>query len=252
MSLLECVAVLAAGVFAGTINTVVGSGTLVTFPVRVAVGYSPVTADVSNTLGLVPGSVSGASGYRADLAGQRRRIVSLGSASLLGGIAGAVLLLSLPGDAFESILPVLIALALVLVVVQPRLARALAARRSGRAARPHGGAGLLAGIFGTGVYGGYFGAAQGILLLACMGIALDEELQRINALKNVLASLVNGVAAVIFIAVADVAWLPAGLIALGSVAGGQLGARVGRRLSPAVLRAFIVVVGVSAIVQIIL
>jgi uncharacterized protein len=246
VSLLECVLVLAAGVFAGAINTVVGSGTLVTFPVLLAVGYGPVVANVSNTLGLVPGSVSGAIGYRAELAGQRRRILVLGSASLLGGIAGAVLLLSLPGSAFEAIVPVLIALALVLVVLQPRLSRALAARRP---ARPHGGPPLWAGVFGTGVYGGYFGAAQGVILLALCGIAIPEDLQRLNALKNVLAALVNGVAAVVFVFFATVAWLPALLLAVGSAAGGQLGAKIGRSLSPAVLRGVIVVVGVAAIVQ---
>jgi uncharacterized protein len=248
VTLLECVLVLASGVFAGAINTVVGSGTLVTFPVLLAVGYGPVVANVSNTLGLVPGSVSGAIGYRAELAGQRRRVLALGSASLLGGIAGAVLLLSLPGSAFEAIVPVLIALALVLVVAQPRLSRELAARRE--RVRPHGGPPLWAGVFGTGVYGGYFGAAQGVILLAIMGIAIpDEDLQRLNALKNVLAALVNGVAAAIFVVFASVAWLPVLLLAIGSAAGGQLGARIGRGLSPAMLRGVIVVVGLAAIVQ---
>ncbi len=247
MSLLECALVLVAGVFAGTINTVVGSGTLVTFPVLLAIGYGPVTANVSNTLGLVPGSISGAIGYRAELAGQRRRIVALGTASVLGGIVGAVLLLSLPGSAFEAIVPVLIALALVLVVAQPRLSRALAERREH--VRPHGGPLLWTGVFGTGVYGGYFGAAQGVILLALAGIAIPEDLQRLNALKNVLAALVNGVAAVIFMFFATVAWLPVLLLAVGSAAGGQLGARIGRRLPPGVLRGVIVVVGLAAIVQ---
>jgi uncharacterized membrane protein YfcA len=243
------VLVLAAGVAAGAINTIVGSGTLLTFPVLLAVGYAPVTANVSNTLGLVPGSVSGAVGYRAELAGQRRRILVLGSASLLGGCTGAALLLALPGAAFEAIIPVLIVVALVLVVVQPRLSRALAARRS--EARPHGGPLLWLGVFATGVYGGYFGAAQGVILLALEGIAIPEDLQRLNALKNVLAAIVNGVAALIFVALASVAWLPALLLAAGSAAGGQLGARVGRRLSPAVLRAVIVVVGLAAIAQLV-
>ena len=238
---------LAAGVFAGAINTVVGSGTLVTFPVLLAVGYSPVVANVSNTLGLVPGSVSGAIGYREELAGQRRRALVLASASLVGGITGAVLLLSLPGSAFEAIVPALIAIALVLVVLQPRLARVLAARRP---ARPHGGPTLWAGVFATGIYGGYFGAAQGVILLALLGITIpSEDLQRLNALKNVLAGLVNGVAAVVFVFFASVAWLPALLLAAGSAAGGQLGARIGRSLSQPVLRGVIVVVGVAAIVQ---
>ena len=249
MSLLECVAVLAAGVFAGAINTVVGSGTLVTFPVLLAVGYGPVTANVSNTLGLVPGSVSGAIGYRAELAGQRRRILVLGTAALLGGITGAVLLLSLPSEAFETIVPVLIAMALVLVIAQPRLTRALAARRA--EVRPHGGPVLWTGVFGTGIYGGYFGAAQGVILLALFGIAIPEDLQRLNALKNVLAAMINGVAAVVFLFFATVAWLPALLLAVGSAAGGQLGAKIGRRLSPAVLRGVIVAVGIAAIVQLV-
>jgi uncharacterized protein len=242
--------VLVAGVFAGGINTVVGSGTLVTFPVLLAIGYPPVVANVSNTVGLVPGSVSGAIGYREELAGQRQRVLRLGVASLLGGITGAVLLLTLPESAFEAIVPVLIALALVLVVLQPRLSRMVAERRT--AARPHGGPLLWTGIYGTGVYGGYFGAAQGIILLALMGIAIpDEDLQRLNALKNVLAAIVNGVAAVVFIAVADVAWAPALILAVGAAVGGQIGAKVGRRLSPALLRGVIVVVGVAAIVQIV-
>jgi uncharacterized membrane protein YfcA len=239
-----------AGIFAGTINTVVGSGTLVTFPVLLAVGYGPVVANVSNTVGLVPGSISGAIGYRQELTGQRARIARLGSASLLGGIAGAVLLLTLPSSAFEAIVPVLIVIALLLVVFQPRLSRALAERRTHT--RPHGGPLLWSGIFGTGVYGGYFGAAQGIILLALMGIAIpDEDLQRLNALKNVLAAIVNGVAAVIFVFAADVAWLPAVLLAAGATIGGQLGAKVGKRLSPALLRGVIVVVGVAAIVQLV-
>jgi uncharacterized protein len=246
VSPLECVLVLAAGIFAGAINTVVGSGTRVTFPVLLAIGYGPVVANVSNTLGLVPGSVSGAIGYRGELAGQRRRVLVLGTASLLGGIAGAVLLLSLPGSAFEAIVPVLIALALVLVVAQPRLTRLLAERR---VARPHGGPPLWAGVFGTGVYGGYFGAAQGVILLALLGIAIPDDLQRLNALKNVLAGIVNGVAAVVFVFAASVAWLPALLLAVSSAAGGQLGARIGRSLSAPVLRGVIVVVGVAAIVQ---
>ena len=247
MSLPECLLVLVAGVFAGTINTVVGSGTLVTFPVLLAVGYSPVVANVSNTIGLVPGSVSGAIGYRAELEGQRARVRTLGTASVLGGIVGAMLLLSLPSAAFDAIVPVLIVLALMLVVAQPRLSRMLAERRD--QVRPHGGPLLWTGVFGTGIYGGYFGAAQGVILLAITGIAIPEDLQRLNALKNVLAGLVNGVAAVIFVLFASVAWLPAVLLAVGSAAGGQLGARIGRRLPPAALRGVIVVVGVAAIVQ---
>jgi uncharacterized membrane protein YfcA len=235
---------------AGGINTVVGSGTLITFPLLLAFGYAPVTANVTNTLGLVPGSVAGAYGYRHELGGQWRRTARLACASLAGGITGAVLLLVLPAAAFKTIVPVFIAIALVLVVFQPRISAFLADR--GRHPTPPAGWIVLLGVFGTGVYGGYFGAAQGILLLAILGLGLDEDLQRTNAVKNVLAGLVNAVAAIVFVFVAHIAWLPALLIAVGATAGGVLGARIGRRLPPAVLRGVIVAVGVSAIAQLVL
>ena len=246
MSALEVVAILAAGLFAGTINTLVGSGTLATFPVLLAVGYPPVVANVSNTIGLVPGSVAGAIGYRRELAGQRGRLVRLAGASLTGGITGAVALLVLPEEAFRAIVPVFIAIALVLIVLQPRLSRRLAGPH-GRHARL--GVVPVAAVFLTGVYGGYFGAAQGILLLGILGIALPDDLQRLNALKNVLAGIVNAVAGLVFVVSAEVAWTPALLIAVGAVAGGWLGARYGRRLSPSALRAVVVAVGIFAIVQ---
>jgi uncharacterized protein len=247
VSLLHALAIFAAGVVAGLINTVVGSGTLFTFPVLLGFGYAPVVANVSNTVGLVPGSAAGAFGYRRELSGQRHRTVPLAAASVLGGVAGAVLLLSLPASAFKSIVPAFIAIALVLIVAQPWLSRALERRR-----RPaHARAGPLAtlGVFASGVYGGYFGAAQGILLLAILGLALDDDLQRINALKVVLAGLVNLVAGLVFVFVAHVAWLATALIAVGSTVGGLLGARAGRRLPPQALRAVIVVVGIIAIVR---
>jgi uncharacterized membrane protein YfcA len=239
-------AVLLAGVGAGTINTVVGSGTLITFPVLLAVGYPPVLANVTNTVGLFPGSLSGAVGYRRELAGQRRRLTVLGTASLIGSLIGAALLLLLPPGAFRLIVPVLIVLACVLVVLQPRLSRRIGRRPDG-----HGGPLLYLGVLGSGVYGGYFGAAQGVLLIALLGLMLDNDLQRVNAAKNVLAAVVNGTAAIVFALVTDVAWAAALLIAIGSVIGGQLGAKVGRRLSPALLRLVIVLVGMVAIVLIV-
>jgi uncharacterized membrane protein YfcA len=247
VSLLEALALACAGVGAGAINTVVGSGTLLTFPTLLAFGYAPVIANVSNTVGLVPGSLSGAYGYRSELAGQGRRALVLGTASALGGVSGAILLLALPASAFRAIVPVFIAVALVLVVVQPRLGAMLEARRG---ARPeHGGRWLSAALLTTGVYGGYFGAAQGILILAALGLGLSEPLQRINALKNVLAGLTNLVAGIVFVAFAHVDWTVALLLALGSTLGGQLGARVGRRLPPPALRALVVTVGIAAIVE---
>ena len=249
MSLLEAVLVTLAGVAAGTINTVVGSGTLITFPTLLAFGVPPVTANVSNTVGLVPGSMSGVVGYRRELAGQRSRVLRLGSASLIGGVAGALLLLWLPSSAFDAIVPALIALGVLLVVLGPRIQRTVAARAESRGGIPdHGVWWVWPAVAAAGVYGGYFGAAQGVLLMAILGIGVADSLQRHTATKNVLALIVNAVAAVVFVAVADVDWTAAGLIAVGSVVGGQLGAGVGRRLPPTLLRAVIVVVGVTALV----
>jgi uncharacterized membrane protein YfcA len=244
VTLLEALAVLAAGVGAGTINAAVGSGTLITFPVLLAVGYPPVVANVSNTIGLVPGSVTGAIGYRRELRGQGGRLRRLVPASALGGIGGAVALLTLPDNLFEAIVPVMIAVALALIVFQPRLS-ALVARH-----RPQGhehATWLWLATFACGVYGGYFGAAQGIILISLFAVAIGDELQRLNGLKNVLAGLVNLIAGVVFIFAADVAWGPVALIAVGSLMGGALGARYGRRLPPNILRALIVVVGLFAI-----
>ncbi len=228
MTPLHALAIFGAGIAAGTINTVVGSGTLITFPVLLGFGYPPVTANVSNTIGLVPGSASGAVGYRRELRGQGRRTIPLAAASALGGIVGATLLLTLPASAFKAIVPAFIAIALLLIIFQPQLSRVLAHHR--RPAHARAGPAATLGVFASGIYGGYFGAAQGILLLSILGLALDDDLQRINALKVVLAGLVNAVAAVIFAFAAHVAWLAALLIAVGSTIGGVIGARAGRRL----------------------
>lgn len=238
---------LAAGLGAGTINAVVGSGTLITFPTLIALGYPPVLANVSNTVGLVPGSLAAVLAYRPELAGQGRRLLRLCSFSTAGALVGGTLLLTLPDRAFKAIVPVLIALACVLVVVQPRLTAAMSRRQATPPA--HGGAFLAGAVLATGVYGGYFGAAQGVLLIALLGTFLADDLQRLNAAKNVLALTANLVAACLFIVVSDVDWTVAGLIAAGSTVGGVLGAKVGRRLPPAALRALIVLVGGVAIAR---
>jgi uncharacterized membrane protein YfcA len=248
MTLVEAIAILLAGVAAGTINVVVGSGTLITFPVLLTCGFAPVVANVSNTIGLVPGSFSGVVGYRRELDRQRHLLLQLSAASLTGGILGAIALLELPEGAFEAIVPAFIVIALVLVVLQPRLARRLAEHRP-HDARP--GAVTTAAVVGTGIYGGYFGAAQGILLLGILGVSLPQDLHHINAIKNLLAMLVNLVAGIVFAIVAPVSWGAAALIAGGSIFGGALGARYGRRLPPPVLRAIIVVVGTVAIVRLV-
>lgn len=254
MTIWEAVAVCVAGVGAGTINTIVGSGTLLTFPVLLAVGLPPVTANVSNSLGIFTGSVSGAIGYRRELRGQRGRVLRFSAVTLVGALTGAVLLTTLPTSAFDTIVPVLVAVAVLLVIVQPRLARALQRRRerAGTVTERDGGPVLRAGLLLSSVYGGYFGAAQGVLYLALMGLLLPEDLQRVNAVKNVLGAVANGTAALFFLVVADFDWRAVLLIAIGSALGGQLGARIGRRLAPGALRAVIVLVGTAAIVQLLL
>lgn len=246
MTWLEALAILGAGLAAGTINTIVGSGTLITFPTLLAFGYPPVVANVSNNVGLVPGAVSGTWGYRRELSGQRTRLLRLGAGSALGGLTGALLLLVLPAEAFAAIVPVLIVLGCVLVVIQPWVSRRIARPHEAPA---HGSLWVWLLVFAAGVYGGYFGAAQGVLLIAILGLGLDETLQRVNAAKNVLAGLVNAVAAVVFILLAEVDWLVVALIAVGAAIGGQVGATVGRRLPPVALRTAIVAVGVVAVVR---
>ena len=243
MSVLEALAIVAVGLVAGTINTIVGSGSLITFPTLLAFGFTPIVANVSNTVGLAPGSLSGAIAYRRELEGQRPRLVVLGTASLAGGITGAALLLALPGSVFRHVVPALILLACVLVALQPRLSRLLADRDH---APRHGGVPLFLSIYATGVYGGYFGAAQGVILMSLLGIFLDDHLQRLNAAKNVLALLTNAVSAVVFVIVTHIAWEAAVLIAAGSVVGGQVGGVLGRRIPASLLRVVIILVGATA------
>ncbi len=239
---LHALAIFAVGLAAGTVNVVVGSGSLITFPTLLALGYPPVLANVSNTVGLAPGNASAAVAYRRELRGQRSRLVQLGSASLLGALIGAVLLLALPHAVFKAAVPALIALASVLMALQPRISSRLVARGPRRA---HGGAALMVGVFLTGIYGGYFGAAQGVILIALLAVFLDDDLQRLNGTKNVLALTANAVAALLFIATTDVSWPVAALIAGGSIIGGQVGGRYGRRIPAPILRGVIVAVGLA-------
>ena len=239
-----------AGMAAGAINSLVGSGTLITFPTLVTLGFPPVTATMSNAIGLVAGGMSGTLGYRAELAGQWDRLRWQIPASLTGAAIGAFLLLHLPERVFIQVVPVLLILALILVVTGPRIQayarwRAEEAGRSADHVSPGRMAALVFGTFLVGIYGGYFTAAQGILLIGVMGALLPEDIQRMNAAKNLLSWLVNIVAAVGYTLVAfdRISWPTAGLIAAGSLVGGWLGAHYGRRLSPTALRGFIVVVG---------
>jgi uncharacterized protein len=239
-----------AGVGAGAINAIVGSGTLITFPTLVALGYPPVTSTMSNAIGLVAGGVSGTWGYRRELRGQWDRLAWQIPASFVGAALGAWLLLHLPEKVFTQVVPVLLVIALVLVVVGPRI-QAYARRRAEQAGQSaehvsrRQMAALVLATFAIGIYGGYFTAAQGIMLIAAMGALLPEDMQRMNAAKNLLSLVVNVVAAVAYMVVAfdRISWPAAGLIAVGSLVGGFLGAHYGRRLSPNALRAVIVLVG---------
>lgn len=243
--------IFAAGMGAGCINTVVGSGSLITFPVLVAFGYPPVVANVSNTVGIVFGSITGAVGYRREMAGQRRRLVLLSVVSAVGAFVGGVLLLRLPAEAFQFIVPILILIAVALIITQPWLNKWMRRRAAARAGSPTHDVGpfLLAGVLCSGVYGGYFGAAQGVILIGLLGLFINESLQRINAAKNVAAAVVNAVAALLFVFVAPVAWGAVALLAGGSIIGGVLGSIIGRRLPPFALRLVVIVVGVYAAAQ---
>lgn len=243
-----------AGLAAGTINAIVGSGTLVTFPTLLALGYTPLTANVSNTVGLVLGSASGAYGYRAELGGQGRRARLVMPAAVAGGATGAVLLLALPGGVFEQVVPWLILLAVVLVALQERLARWVTGwRRALNPAASHEAELLAVGfVYLTGIYGGYFGAAQGVILIAVLGLFLPDLLQRTNALKNLVSFVVNGVAALAFAFFAPVDWGAAIPLAVGAIAGGLAGARLGRRLPAPILRIAIIVIGTGVAVRLLM
>jgi hypothetical protein len=217
MSPFEVVGIFLAGLAAGTINTIVGSGSLITFPTLLAFGYSPVVANVTNTVGLVPGTLSGSIGYRAELVGQRSRVIRLGAAAAAGGLTGGLLLLALPPAAFGRIVPILILGSVVLIAIQPRLSAAMGDRRA--VGEEHT-VPLVITLYLTGTYGGYFGAGQGVIMMAILGVFLPDNIQRLNGLKNVLALLINGVAAILFILLAPVAWPAAITLAVGATIGG--------------------------------
>lgn len=253
MSAFEVVSIILAGLAAGTINTIVGSGTLVTFPTLLFFGYAPVTANISNSLGLVPGGITAVWGYRRELTDLGPMLRRLAPASLLGSVIGALLLLWLPPAAFEAIVPTLIIIGMLLVVLGPRLQRWAAGRHAERIT-PGRWVALLLGVLLAGVYGGYFGAAQGVLLLGLMSILLPLHLQQINGIKNVLGTIVNLVAALVFLVVAPevVDWTVVLLIAIGAILGGLIGARVGRRMPAALLRGVIVLIGTIAVINLLL
>jgi uncharacterized protein len=238
-----------AGFLAGTINAIVGSGSLITFPTLLAIGLPPVTANVTNTVGIVFGSLSAVVGYRRELRPQLRRALWLSIPTLFGAALGATLVLLLPQKVFAFVVPVLVALAVLLVLFQPRLSRRLT--REGAPPR-WATYGLPIGIFLTAIYGGYFGAAQGVILMGLLTVLLSDPIQELNAIKNVVAAVANLVAALIFVAVAHIDWQAAGVIAISSVVGGQAGSALGRRLNPLFLRLVIVAAGMAALIKLLL
>ncbi len=248
MGIFEATMLILAGIVAGTMNTVVGAGSLVTFPVMLAFGYSPLIANMTNNVGVLPGGMSGIHAFRPELKDEWPTAVKLAALSLVGGTSGAVLLLVLPPVAFKSIVPVLIGLALILIIFQPSL-RNRVAEHAGLS-KKHGPL-LAVAIFLTGIYGGYFGAAQGVLLMSILGTMFDKTIQKLNAIKMVLGMSANLAASAVFIIRGGIAWQAAGAIALGAIIGGYAGAKIGRRLPSGVYRVLIVVIGVVAIIKLV-
>ncbi len=249
MSFGQAALVALAGFLAGAINAIIGSGSLITFPTLLAVGLPPVTANVTNTVGLVFGSASAVVGYRRELRPQLRRALWLSIPSALGAALGAALLLLLPQGVFRFIVPMLVGFAVLLVIFQPRISTWLAPTG---AAPAWGTYAVPIGIFLTAIYGGYFGAAQGVILMGLLTVLLRDPIQQLNGLKNAVSGVSNLVAALIFLAVAHVDWQAAGVIAISSIIGGQAGSVVGRRLNPLVLRVVIVAAGVAAMIKLLL
>lgn len=244
MDLVEALGLLVAAFIAGAINAVAGGGSLVSFPALVAVGYSSKTANVTNSVALWPGYLSGSYGYRGELRRQRARIVALAMPSVLGALAGSGLLLSTPTNAFDVIVPFLILFACVLMLVQERMAKFALAHRLSSESDDHVPWTLLAAIFALAVYGAYFGAGLGIMTLAVLGILLPDDIQHSNALKGLLSALINAVAVVYFAVWGPVRWAPALVMAIGALGGGYLGVGVARRLGRGPLRAAVVSYGV--------
>ncbi len=236
--------VAAAGALAGAVNAVAGGGTLVTFPALLATGMAPVTANVTSSVGLLTGYAGGSVAYRRELAGQGPRMRSLGPASVLGGVTGAVILLVTPAAAFRTVVPFLILLSTALLALQPPLAAAVTRHRRGETAGDEVTWVVRVAVFVGAVYGSYFGAGLGVLLLGVLGVLIDDELQRLNALKGLLSLLINVVGVVVFVLSGRVAWGYAAILAVAAYLGGTLGVGVARRLPPTLLRGAVVTLGV--------
>lgn len=245
MTVIEFILIAAGGFVAGAVNAVAGGGTLVSFPALLAAGLTPLSANITSSVGLLTGYLGGSVAYRRELEGQGPRVRGLAIVAIIGGVLGALLLLVTPTDTFDAVVPWLVLSSCGLLAVQPRLARVVAARRVDTPDRaseitwP-----IRIGVLLGAIYGSYFGAGLGVLLLAVLGILLDDHLQRLNAVKGLLSLLVNVVGVLVFVWSGEVAWLAAGVLAVSAYAGGTVGVSVARRLSPTLLRGGIVTLGV--------
>ena len=236
----------AAGFAAGAVNAVAGGGSLISFPALLGAGYGSVTANVTNAIAVLPGYLGGSLAYRRELSGQRERIVALSATSVVGAVLGAVILLISPADVFEAIVPFLILGSCALLAAQPWLSKRIEPAAAGDG--EHRSLRLHAGVFLASIYGGYFGAGLGILLLAVLGLTLSDTLQRLNALKGLLSLVVGLAAAVYFAFAGPIEWGAGAIMAVASLVGGQAGVAIARRLDANVLRAVIVVFGVAVAV----
>lgn len=240
----DVVLLVAAGFGAGTVNGVAGGGTLVSFPALLATGLPALRANVTSTVGIWPGYLGGVAGFRAEVREQpRRRVAVLAGAALVGATGGGVLLLLTPGGSFRAIAPYLVLSACLLFAIQPAVGASVKRRLSSLA---DGHLGVAAvGTLCSSVYGGYFGAGLGVILLALLGLTVPEDLVRTNGLRSLLSLAVNTAAAIVFLIAAHVAWDDAVLLAGSSLVGGYFGARAARRLPPVVLRVLVIALGLA-------
>lgn len=252
MTLLDYAILCVGALAAGSINGAIGSGSLVTLPILIAVGVEPTAAIATNTIAMVLSALGGTLANRRQLAAERREILPLAAIAVFGGIAGALLLIGTSPDAIQIVVPILLGVALVMVIVQPLIARWLVRSAEKERAHPYRGLLFRTSIFGTSVYGGYFAAAQGVLLLGVLGVATRRPIRDINGVKNLLTFTVNVTAAVAFAITAlmggvDVRWIAAGVMAVTALIGGFYGATIAKRLPDLVLRMLIVVVAVASL-----
>jgi uncharacterized membrane protein YfcA len=225
----------------------------VSYPLLLAIGLDARTANITNTVGILTGYVGGAVGFRDHLRTQRARLRELAPIALAGGLVGALLLLGTSESTFEAIVPLLIVGACALFGFQPLVRQRVVARRDGAPHDPTGRLGVfaLALVFGAAVYGGYFGAGIGVILLAILGVVLDDPLPSVNGLRGVLSLLINVVAALVFAFVADVDWAVAGVLSVTCLVGGYAGARFSLRLSNTALRVVVIAFGLAAVVRLV-